>query len=81
MGKLEDFYKTKYINKPGRYGTLYLYRYEYKDPNDIGYPQTASNVWAYDASHAVEKIHDGFLFQGFDGFEVVKDTLRRCEER
>lgn len=69
---------NKYVTKPGRHGTLYLYRYEYRDPQDIGFPRTRNNVWAYDAEHAVEKIADGFIFEGFDGFEIVPDSLKRA---
>ena len=71
----------KYVTKPGKHGTLYLYRYEYFDPQDPAFPRTSNNVWAYDAEHAAEKIADGFIFEGFDGCEIVADSLRRAVQR
>jgi hypothetical protein len=47
------------VTKPGKFGTLYLYRVEYRGAErDPAAPELHVNVWAYDPEHATEKVAD-----------------------
>ena len=41
------------VSKPGRYGTLYLYRIVYRD-RDPASPAFEWRTWAYTSDHALE---------------------------
>ena len=45
------------ITKPGKHGTLKLYRIAYHDDGNK-YNDGISRVWAYDEDHAIEKFYD-----------------------
>lgn len=45
-------------SKPGKYGTLHLYRIVYRDAGDMGCPDFSMRVWAYTAEHAEDKFND-----------------------
>lgn len=57
---------TRPVSKPGKHGTLYLYRVSYCDgvetcdgmraTPDPAAPPMYVDVWAYDTEHAMEKV-------------------------
>ena len=61
----------RYESKPGRHGTLYLYRYTYRDPTDAGAPDFNGTRWAYCA----EEILDWFA-EAEDGPWAVTTPMR-----
>jgi hypothetical protein len=46
------------VTKPGKHGTLYLFRVTYEDAGDPGFGRDAVRLWAYDAEHAIDRFHD-----------------------
>lgn len=63
----------KYVTKPGKDGTLYLFRVEYHDPNDDGFVPSVVCSWGYSAEHVQDKWDgDG------DGFVITK--ISKCKE-
>jgi hypothetical protein len=50
--------------KPGKHGTLKLYRVTYDD-GPGGMPATSYTTWAYDYDHALDKWYDGNEDEGF----------------
>ena len=55
-----------FVKKPGKHGTLYLFRVGYRgEEDDPGAPVLASNIWAYSADHAAEKFYDGAELEGW----------------
>jgi hypothetical protein len=51
--------------KPGKHGTLKLYRVTYDDGPGSGMPEMTYLTWAYDWDHAQEKWFDGADEEGF----------------
>jgi hypothetical protein len=43
--------RYKPVSKPGQYGTLYLYAYEYTCAHDQGCPVFKGQKWGYDSEH------------------------------
>lgn len=60
--------------KPGKYGTLHLYRITYHDSIDPCFGSDASRVWAYNEEHAREKFLDSSYGQGFETFVIAKQA-------
>lgn len=56
--------RERFASKPGRHGTLYLFRITYDAPRDLGFGKDSIRLWAYDAEHAemrfVESDEDGW---------------------
>jgi len=66
-----------YRSKPGKHGTLWLYRIVYRD-DDLGSPTFSWNTWAYDEDHALEK------WYGSDddtGWKIVSGPTRVRESQ
>jgi hypothetical protein len=69
---------AEYRSKPGRHGTMYLWRIEYNDvPGPHGTHIGAWRTWAYDAEHAWENWHDsneGMGFAAVGEFQRVREA-------
>ena len=52
--------------KPGKHGTLKLYRVTYNDGPGSGMPEATSSLWAYSMEHAEERWLDGNEDEGFN---------------
>lgn len=66
--------KQGHTTKPGKHGTLFLHRIEYKDHHDDCFPIAVSYMWAYSVEHVQDE------WSGIDeGFEIVsvKRTVRK----
>lgn len=50
--------RIEYVTKPGRHGTLYLYKIVYRDRGDPTFGQDTIRLWAYDKEHAEERFYD-----------------------
>jgi hypothetical protein len=57
---------TKYQTKPGKEGTLFLFRVAYKDRNDETFGVDVTCVWRY----SIEHVYDAWNADG-DSFEIV----------
>jgi hypothetical protein len=66
--------KQGHTTKPGKHGTLFLYRIEYKDPIDSGFPVTVSYMYAYNEEHVYDR-----WAESEEGFEIlsVKRTVKK----
>ena len=51
--------------KPGKHGTLKLYRVTYNDGPGSGMPEATASLWAYSTEHAEERWLDGNEDEGF----------------
>ena len=60
---------TKQATKPGKYGTLRLYRVHYRDGNDPAAPAFTSCVWRYSTAHVYEAFTESL--EG-DSWEIVR---------
>lgn len=50
--------KKKYVQKKGRYGTLYRYAIDYTDKYDDAFGRHTWHTWAYDQGHALDNFYD-----------------------
>lgn len=55
----------KYVTKPGRHGTLYLYSFTLRD-SDPGVCDYVHKSWGYSEEDAHERMVDSLYFQGWD---------------
>lgn len=46
------------ISKPGKHGTLYLFRITYRDAGDRYAFPIPCHLWAYDIEHAEDRFND-----------------------
>jgi hypothetical protein len=62
---------SKYMTKPGQYGTLYLYEVTYSDDQRDGQPSYTGTqrVWRYSLEHVHDAFHDA---PDADGWYIVK---------
>jgi len=67
--------KRTYQKKEGRYGTLYLFRVKYSDP-DPACPTFSCKVWAYDEEAARLRFEEG---EDGDGWRIEK--IEKVEAR
>lgn len=66
--------KQGHTTKPGKYGTLYLHRIEYKEPIDSGFPIAVSYMYAYSIEHVQDE------WSGVEeGFEIVSVKRTVCK--
>lgn len=47
-----------FVKKPGKYGTLYLFRLVYRDKGDFASPDFTWQTWAYNFEHAEDKFFE-----------------------
>lgn len=70
----------KYRNKPGKYGTLFLWRIAYHDvPGPDGVLVGHWKTWAYSSEHAWQNWHDGnqeMEFAAIGEFQRVRETAQ-----
>ena len=69
---------SRYRSKPGKHGTLWLYRITYRDDSP-GSPTFSGAWWAYDEAHALERFHDSD--DGDTGWKIVSGPSRVPEIR
>lgn len=58
---------TTTTSKPGKHGTLHLFKVVYRDTCDADNTGVV-RLWGYDAEHVRERFHEG----DDDGWEIVK---------
>lgn len=55
------------VTKPGKYGTLTLYRITYEEAaHDPGSERDTVRLWGYDIEHALDR-----FYEGDEGYHVV----------
>jgi len=59
--------RERFVSKPGRHGTLYLFRIRYTDAHDPAFGEDAIRLWAYDADHAEQR----FVEADDEGWKVL----------
>ena len=69
--------RTKYMSKPGRYGTLHYFAVSYDDPFDKAFGVEKWRCWAYDEEGAIEKFYDGHGSE--DGFRALSVARVRAQ--
>lgn len=60
--------RERFVSKPGRDGTLYLFRVEYTDQHDPAFGKDVIRLWAYDTNHAEERFVES---EDADGWKVL----------
>lgn len=65
---------TRNPSKPGKHGTLYKYTVRWHDQEDPDAPTERAFVWAYNESHAVEKVTESLYDQGWPRIDILKVT-------
>jgi len=58
-------------SKPGRHGTLYLWRVTYRDTIDPGFGESSVLKWAYDKQHVWDVFNEQVNAEG-ESWEIVK---------
>ncbi len=61
----------KYVTKPGRHGTLYLYAVRYRDRYDPAFGEDVVRLWGYSMDHVEERFYDESGDETGDGFVIV----------
>lgn len=61
----------KFVTKPGRHGTLYLYAVTYRDRYDPGMGQDTIRIWAYNLDDVEDRFYDESGDETGDGFVIV----------
>jgi hypothetical protein len=61
----------KFVTKPGRYGTLYLYAVTYRDRYDPGFGEGHIRLWGYNLEDVEDRFYDDSSDQEGDGFVIV----------
>lgn len=64
---------SRWLTKPGQYGTLYRYELTYRDEHDADCPEMRWRCWAYDAEHAAIKFLES---EDADGWVIVGNPRR-----
>jgi len=63
---------SAYVTKPGRHGTLYLFRIRYKDRWDPAFGEDVWRTWAYDSEHAQDRFHEADEDEGWEILSIEK---------
>ena len=61
----------KFVTKPGRHGTLYLYAVKYTDRYDPAMGQDTTRLWAYNMDHVEDRFYDESSDEEGDGWVIV----------
>ena len=65
----------KFVTKPGRHGTLYLYSVTYRDRYDPAVGDDTVRLWAYNLEHVEDRFYDESSDEEGDG-RVIVDVAR-----
>ena len=65
---------SKYLTKPGAYGTLYRYRYSYQDIDGDG-PVWKCQGWYYSAEHVRDAFYSSETSDGWEIKSIERVTL------
>lgn len=61
-----------YITKPGKHGTLYLYRIVYRNDGPDDLQRFTWRTYAYDTEHALNKFYDGPADDGWKAVSIAR---------
>ena len=61
----------KFVTKPGRHGTLYLYAVTYRDRYDPAFGTDTIRLWAYNLDHVEDRFYDESGDEEGDGWVIV----------
>ena len=64
--------RERFVSKPGKHGTLYLFRAEYTDRYDPAFGKDAVRLWAYHAEHAADRFVESADAEGWKLLSVEK---------